>query len=68
MAVATLPNFLYPGDISESARHYHEDIIEPPITLQPGGKLKLSEEPGIGVTVSAAQMSKLTQQTFEFRS
>jgi O-succinylbenzoate synthase len=65
MAVATLPNFIYPGDISESSRHYHQDIVEPAIALSPGGRLNLPNAPGIGFEVSPVQLQKLSQQTIE---
>jgi O-succinylbenzoate synthase len=32
VALATLPNFALPGDISASARYYRQDIAEPNFT------------------------------------
>jgi O-succinylbenzoate synthase len=67
MALATLPNFKLPGDISESKRYYHEDIVDPDITLQPGGMLRLPDAPGIGFEVNLERMKKLTLQEERIR-
>ena len=60
MALATLPNFIFPGDISESSRYYHEDLLDPPITLEAGGTLKLRDVPGIGFSVSEKALAKFS--------
>ncbi|MBN8548199.1 MAG: o-succinylbenzoate synthase [Deltaproteobacteria bacterium] len=67
MALATLPNFRYPGDISESSRYYHEDIVEPDITLRPGGTLQLPSSPGIGFEVNMKRIEGLKQLEERFR-
>lgn len=61
MALATLPNFKFPGDISESKRYYHEDIVEPDIAFKSGGVLELPEKAGIGFDVNMDRLRKLTQ-------
>lgn len=61
MALASLPNFTYPGDISESQRYYFEDIVEPEISLQPGGILQIPERPGIGFEVSYERLDRITE-------
>lgn len=58
MATATLANYIYPGDISESSRYYERDIIDPEITFSSPGILTLSEKPGIGVNVLKDQIIK----------
>lgn len=63
MALATLPNFLYPGDISASSRYFQEDLVEPEIKLSPRGTLHVSSSPGIGVTVSKALLNRYTTQS-----
>ena len=37
VALASLPNFTIPGDISASSRHWEKDIISPAVMLE-GGK------------------------------
>jgi O-succinylbenzoate synthase len=51
VAMATLPNFALPGDISASARYYHEDIAEPNFVLNDDSTLTVPTGPGLGVHV-----------------
>ena len=47
IAVATLPGFSLPGDLSASSRYYKEDIIDPPVIVQ-NGFITPPNEPGLG--------------------
>lgn len=49
LALAALPNFSLPGDISASARYYAEDITEP-FTLE-DGQIAVPAEAGLGVNL-----------------
>jgi O-succinylbenzoate synthase len=51
VALATLPNFSLPGDISASARYYRQDIAEPNFTLNDDSTLSVPSRPGLGVDV-----------------
>jgi O-succinylbenzoate synthase len=51
VALATLPNFALPGDISASARYYQRDIAEPNFTLNDDSTLSVPSRPGLGVDV-----------------
>lgn len=51
VALATLPNFTLPGDISASARYYRQDIAEPNFALNDDSTLTVPSEPGLGVHV-----------------
>ena len=51
VALATLPNFNLPGDISASARYYREDIAEPNFVLDDGSTIAVPSGPGLGVRV-----------------
>ncbi|RMG43122.1 MAG: o-succinylbenzoate synthase, partial [Candidatus Dadabacteria bacterium] len=68
MALATLPNFQFPGDISESARYYKKDIVEPEIRLTPEGTLKLSDKPGIGFDIDIDFLEKITLERKVYRA
>jgi O-succinylbenzoate synthase len=48
IAMSSLPNFTLPGDISASARYWHEDIITPEVTVSPQGTITVPTAPGIG--------------------
>jgi len=49
VAVASLPGFTLPGDISASARYYAQDIAGPAFTLNDDSTLTVPSGPGIGV-------------------
>lgn len=48
IALASLPNFQLPGDLSASARYFAEDLIEPPVTLAGPGTISVPAGPGLG--------------------
>src|SRR5512136_2275648 len=52
VALASLPNFTLPGDISASNRYYLEDVAEPPFSLNPDSTLTVPTTLGLGVTVN----------------
>ena len=60
VALASLPNFRLPGDISASDRYWHADIVDPPFTLQANGTIRVPDGPGIGVQVLEDRLSDLT--------
>ena len=60
IAMATLEGFTLPGDVSASARYWHEDIIEPPVTVSADGTIEAPNEPGIGFEVNLSRIDKLT--------
>jgi len=51
IALATLPGFTLPGDISASDRYWREDIIDPPVTVNSNGMIAVPTGPGLGYTV-----------------
>jgi len=48
LALATLPNFLYPADIFPSERFYTEELASPAMVLSGPSVMKVSENPGCG--------------------
>ena len=48
VAIAALPGFTIPGDVSGSDKYYAEDIVEPPI-LADRGAIAVFNGPGLGV-------------------
>ncbi|MHC4605468.1 MAG: o-succinylbenzoate synthase [Planctomycetota bacterium] len=57
IALATLPNFTLPGDISASERYYREDVIDPPVTVNTSGMIRVPEEPGMGYMVDEERLT-----------
>ena len=60
VALATLPGFVLPGDISESRRYWDEDIVEPEFVLGDDGTLAPPEGVGIGVRPRTERIEALT--------
>ena len=50
LAVASLPGFTRPGDLSASNRYFVRDLTEP-FVLGPGGTLTVPVDAGLGVTI-----------------
>jgi O-succinylbenzoate synthase len=50
LAVAALPGFGWPADLSASDRYWHEDLTEP-FVLDANGCLPVPNRPGLGITV-----------------
>jgi O-succinylbenzoate synthase len=48
IALATLPNFVLPGDVSASKRYWKQDIIQPAVETTPSGTIAIRDEPGFG--------------------
>jgi len=62
IAMSTLAGFTLPGDVSASSRYWHEDIIDPPVTVSKEGVINLSESPGIGYsTIEERTKSRATR-------
>jgi O-succinylbenzoate synthase len=59
VAVATLPGFTLPGDISASERYWERDLVQPSWTLREGA-LHPATTPGIGVDVEIELLDRLT--------
>lgn len=45
LALAALPNFSLPGDLSASRRYFERDLIEPEVTLDSQGRVEVPLEP-----------------------
>jgi O-succinylbenzoate synthase len=61
IALASLPNFKLPGDLSPSARYWERDIITPEWTMDAAGTARVPlDRPGIGVTVDIDRVDDLT--------
>ena len=58
--LASLPNFILPGDIAASKRYYERDLIDPPIDIAKDGTIAVPTSPGIGVTIVRERIDKAT--------
>lgn len=68
LALAALPNFLLPGDISATSRYYYEDIAAPDFTLNAeDSTMTVPTGPGLGVSVLPERLARVRvkQQLYE---
>lgn len=64
VALASLPNFSLPGDLSPSARYWARDVVTPEWTMDADGMVRVPRDrPGIGVTVDTDFINSLTVRT-----
>ncbi len=62
VALASLPNFSLPGDISANDRYFPRDIVQNPFTLNRDSTLSVPTGPGNGVIVDEAYLDAVTQE------
>ena len=60
VALATLPNFVYPSDISASERYWERDIIDPEFRINGDGTIDVPKGPGLGVAVNESLLARVT--------
>ena len=61
LALASLPGFTLPADLSASDRYFHRDVTEPFVLAD--GHLAVPTAPGIGVTPEPARLADLDAVT-----
>jgi o-succinylbenzoate synthase len=65
LALASLPGFTLPGDISASARYYAEDITHERFSLNPDSTIDVPDLPGLGVTINPEALKRATLAKLE---
>jgi O-succinylbenzoate synthase len=61
VALASLPNFTLPGDLSPSSRYWERDVVTPEWTMDERGMVRVPlDAPGMGVTVDMDRIDNLT--------
>jgi o-succinylbenzoate synthase len=71
VALASLPNFSLPGDLSPSARYWEQDIVRPEWTMDADGMVQVPRSrPGLGVEPDVDRIDDLTirRELIESRS
>lgn len=61
LALASLPGFSLPGDISATDRYYAEDITHQRFSLNPDSTIDVPQGAGLGVEIDKAALAKVTQ-------
>ncbi|HXG92754.1 MAG TPA: o-succinylbenzoate synthase [Blastocatellia bacterium] len=61
IALAALPGFSLPGDISASSRYFARDVIEPEVRVTPDGFVDVPRGAGLGFEVDLDYISSRTE-------
>lgn len=65
VALASLPNFTLPGDISANDRYFKRDIVKNPFTLNPDSTLTVPTGVGHGAIVDEDYLDNVTTERWE---
>jgi len=60
LALASLPGFVFPGDISATDRYYAEDITNECFDLNPDSTIDVPDMPGLGVSIDTQALKRAT--------
>ena len=60
VALATLENFVLPGDVSASRRYWQRDIVQPAVETTPQGTIRVSDRPGFGYDLDLDYIREIT--------
>ena len=66
IAIASMPNYELPGDLSASDRYWHQDIVSPLITIDREAMVQVPGGPGIGFEPVADLVDAVTTEKKEF--
>ncbi|HED03147.1 MAG TPA: o-succinylbenzoate synthase [Candidatus Fraserbacteria bacterium] len=69
LALASLPGFSLPNDISASERYYlpELELVEPPFELDTNGTISVPDGPGLGVRVLEERLERVTLKRQEWQ-
>jgi O-succinylbenzoate synthase len=68
LALASLPGFTLPGDISASSRYYERDITREEFTLNHDSTIDVPSNPGLGVTIEDTALRSFTTARIDIKS
>ena len=61
LAIASLPGFTLPGDVSASSRYFERDVIVPEVTVSADGTVEVPRGAGLGFEVDLNYIESLTE-------
>ena len=68
LALASLPGFVLPGDISASDRYYKRDITNERFVLNPDSTIDVPSMPGLGITIDETALQQFTLSKTQLRA
>lgn len=67
VAMASLPGFSLPGDISATGRYFEEDVTEQSFTLNADSTLSVPTGPGLGVDINRSALRRALQKAQSYQ-
>jgi o-succinylbenzoate synthase len=67
LALASLPNFVLPADVSATDRYYERDITAERFALNPDGTIDVPAGPGLGITLDSDALKSFTLRRWQTR-
>jgi O-succinylbenzoate synthase len=61
IALASLPGFILPGDVSASSRYFARDVIDPEVSVAPDGTVEVPRGAGLGFDVDMNYIENRTE-------
>ena len=58
IALASLPNFVLPGDVSASRRYWSQDVIVPEVEVTPAGTIQVPQAAGLGYEIDRDRIER----------
>jgi len=68
IAIASLPGYTLPGDVSASDRYWKEDVIDPPVEVNSRGTIQVPTTPGLGYHVRRDLIERWTVEKETWRA
>jgi O-succinylbenzoate synthase len=65
IAMSTQANFSLPGDVTASKRYWHEDVMNPEVTVTSHGTIKALDAPGIGFAPRIDRIDAITTRRLQ---
>lgn len=65
IAVASLPNYIYPADMSPVNFFYQDDLVKDSFTVNNEGYVAVPNQPGLGFVVDEEKINKYTKEKIE---
>ena len=67
LALASLPGFTLPGDISDTARYYHEDIATPFTLNEEDSTISVPQGVGLGIEVNMDRLEAVSKKKASYK-
>lgn len=64
IAIASLPNYIYPADMSPVNFFYKDDLVKDSFTVDKEGFITVPKTPGLGFEIDEAKIAKYTTDSF----